>query len=553
MLLRGDTEALTALAVVRRVHRPCTLEHHPIRIATGDLLTGSQCFPPRREGRRAVQRDLGATVLGDVGRLVGFEPPTHFGSECAAEFATTRSGGCGGGYCCSRGRRGSGTRGRLATRSGRVVVVEGPIRSADCGDLAISAADSLRADLVVLATELGARVGVNSAVDRNFQRELTRVPFVGTEDDETVEDSIRLVAGVQMGCDASLGNLGEVSAQVLDRVRGLREVGAQPLALGLAGPGSARTGRTGRGASAGTRGTSGRTGGRATGRTRAARGAAGAAVTVVTRERDDGDDRHESDDAQDSNERPPVAAIAGRVLVAVVVRDLAAVAGGRLFRAVTTAVATPEEVPLGRGRLLGLGVIVVRVLAVILRRRLREFVGRLDRRDFVIDLLEQVLLVLLGDQAGGRVVFDADPCLPRVVGVLTPVLHGGIDASVVSTLVAAGIRPVGIGLVAHGTLLGSFFWRRLQLWGHLGLFRHFCRMFDGKLLDLGLGVAVGQFLFAELGQNDQERRLGYCRCCDACKPGDLADRLVAGDLVAREAQRDQHECGETLCLDFWLL
>ena len=545
MFLRGNTELLTALAVVRRVHRPCTLEHHPIRIATGDLLTGSQCLPPRGEGRRAVQRDLGATVLGDVGRLVGFEPPTHFGSECAAELAATRCGGCGGDCCCSRGRTGRGTR-------GRVVVVEWPVRGADCGDLSISAADSLRADLVVGTAELGARVGVNCAVGRNFQRELTRVPFVGTEDDETVKDGVRLVTRVQMGCDPSLRDTREASTQVLDRVRGLREVGTQPLALGLTSPGSARTGRTGGGASAGTRGTSGRTDGRATGRARAARGAAGAAVTVVTRERDDGDDRHECDDAQDSHERPPVAAIAGRVLVAVMVWHGAAVAGGRLFRAVTTVVATPEEVLLGRGRRLGLGVIAVPVLVSGLRRRLREFLGRLDRRDFGVDQLQQTALVLLGDQTGVRVVFDANPCLPRVVGVLTPVLRGQIDASVVS-LVSAGIRPVRIGLVAHGTLLGSFFWRRLQLWGHLGLFRHFCRMFDGELLDLGLGVAVRQIPLAELGQNDQERRLGYCRCCDACKLGDLADRPITGDLVAREAQRDHHECGETLRLDVWFL
>lgn len=78
-------------------------------------------------------------------------------------------------------------------------------------------------------------------------------------------------------------------------------------------------------------------------------------------------------------------------------------------------------------------------------------------------------------------------------------------------------------------------------------------MFDGELLDLLFGVAVRQLLFAELGQNDQERRLGHCRCCDACKLGDLADRLIARDLVAREAQRDQHECGETLRLDVWFL
>lgn len=509
MLLRGDTETLTALAVVRRVHRPGTLEHHPVRIATGDLLSGRDGFPPRGEGSRAVQRDLGATVLGDVGRLVGFDPPTHLGSECATELAATRSGGCSGGYRCSRGRGGRGTRGRPATRSGWVVVVEGPVRCADCGDLAIGGTDSLRANLVVGTGELGARVGVDGTVGRNLQSEFTLVTLVRTVDDETVKDGIRRVAGVQMNGDAGLRDVREASAERLDRVGRLREVSTQPLTLGFPGPARAGTGTAGGRAAARARG---RASGLATGRTRAGRGAAGA-VTAVTRERED-DERNDETQGQEAEEShqgvegPPTAARV--VVIAVVVRHGAVVAGARPTRATATTsrladvldldvqagddivgilvgdlatrvvAANRDESDVGilrvvlaaldgrRGRRISLGVCAILVPALVLRRRGRGVVGRLDRHDFSVNQLQQVVLLLLGDQAGGRVVFDADPGLPRVFGVVTPVLRGG---NVVPPLVAAGIRPVIVIVIAHVALLGLL--RRVRFGIHLGLLVEF--------------------------------------------------------------------------------
>lgn len=513
MLLRGDTEALTALAVVRRVHRPSTLQHLPVRIATGDLLSGRDGFPPRGEGSRAVQRDLGATVLGDVGRLVGFDPPTHLGSECATELATTRSGGCCGGYRCSRGRGGRGTRGRPATRSGWVVVVEGPVRRADCGDLAIGGTDSLRANLVVGTAELGARVGVDCAVLGDFDREVTVVAFVWPQNDEAVKDRVGRVARVEVRRDPSLRDTREASAERLDRVGRLREVSPQPLTLLCAVP--VGTGRSGQaGFTVAAPGARGRTSGLATGRTRAGRGAAGA-VTAVTRERED-DERNDETQGQEAEEshqgveRPSAAARV--VVIAVVVRHGAVVAGARPTRATATTsrlvdvrdldvqagddivgilvgdlatrvvAANRDESDVGilrvvlaaldgqRGRGISLGVCAILVPALVLRRRGRGVVGRLDRRRFSVNQLQQVVLVLLGDQTGGRVVFDADPGLPRVVGVVTPVFGFGGDVLVAQF--AAGIRPVVLVVIAHVVaLLGLL--RRVRFGIHLGLLVEF--------------------------------------------------------------------------------
>lgn len=210
--------------------------------------------------------------------------------------------------------------------------------------------------------------------------------------------------------------------------------------------------------------------------------------------------------------------------------------------------------------------------------------------------VDQVIPVLDRDDAREDILADSLAGELRVARVRAAFDVGQVDVNVV-LLVAAGIRPVMLIVIAHVVLLGR--WRRFRNRIRLGLdfganlpkedasvfpshdtsvdveldfpFRHcgvgvviladldlnhgrhdglfrLCRMFDCDLVDLGFGFAGRQFSFAELGQNDQERRLGCCRCCNTCKPGDLCDRFIAGDLVTREAQCDHHDGGKTLRL-----
>ena len=445
---------------------------------------------------------------------------------------------------------------------------------------------------MVGAAELGARIGVNGTVRGNFQGELTLVSLVRAVDDETVKDGVRRVARIEVHGDPRLLDAREAGTQGLNRVRGLREVIPQPLTLGIAGPACAGTGRAGGGASAGIRGTSGRTGGRATRRTRRTRRARGAAVTVVTHERenDECDDETQGQKAEEPHEgveRP--SASARRVVIAVVVGDGAAVAGARTTRAIAT---TSRLVDVDVGDLdvqAGddvVGVLVgdqaTRVVAAnrdqsdgrIIRVARARLDGRRGRRigllgalgdivplvagrrlgaddfHFGIDLSEQVSTVLFRDQVACCIVLDAKLGHEWVFRVITPVLRGQIDASVVS-LVAAGIRPVIVIVIAHVALLGLL--RRVHRGIRLGLFRHFCRMFDGDCHDLRLGFANVHFAFAELRQNLKKHCLSCGGRCNSKELGDLGYRLVAEDFVAHKAHRTQHEVGDTLRLDFGFL